>query len=249
MHVSDVQMDLLSRGELPRPDADAALAHIAQCPSCAVRQNDLAAADGEIDRSLRLLDYPVAGADVDVIIRRAKRDRSKSLWRMAAGIAFLATAGVAAAMPGSPIRAWIDRGNAERPNGSRSAAVAPELPQPRTPSAAGISIEASGSVTLVFDANQTAGSITIRFDTGSELRVRAEGGAAGFEVRSEGLRVRNRGSVASYEVMVPATASSVDIRVGDSAVFRKRDEVVVKGPRAELDGSFVISLRKGASTS
>ncbi len=248
MHVNDVQIDLLNRGELPKQATDAALAHIAQCPPCAIRQSDFAAADGEIESSLRLLDYPVAGADVGAIIRRAKRGRTTSLWRIAAGIAFLATAGIAAAMPGSPIRGWINRGGAERPAVSPPPAPERETPQPLTPAAAGISIEASDTVSLIFAADQAEGSIRITSDAGSELRVRAAGGAASFEVRSEGVRVRNRGSAASYEVVLPTTAKSVEIRVGDRLVFRKLDESIVKAPRPEQDGSYVVKLGSGART-
>lgn len=242
MHVSDVQIELLSRGELPKQEADAALAHIAQCHPCASRQSNQAAADGEIESSLRLLDYPVATADVGAIIRRAKRGRATSLWRLAAGVAFLATAGAAAAMPGSPIRAWINRGGLERASISPAPAPGIVSPQPNTPHAAGISVEASDSVTLSFDADQTEGSIRITLDTHSELRVKASGGTAGFEIRSNGLRVRNHGSVANYEVMVPTAAKTVRIRVADRWVFRKSGESITKAPRREQDGSYVVKL-------
>lgn len=242
MHVSDIEFDLLSRGELPRQDADAAMAHVAQCQSCAIRQKSFATAEDEIESSLQLLDYPVAAVDVSSIIRRANRGRNASFWRIAAGIAFLATAGVAAAMPGSPVRAWLNRGGVERPAVSPAPAPKPELPQPQTPSTAGIAIEAGDSVALIFDSDQSEGSIRITFDTGSEIRVRAVGGEAGFEVRSEGLRVRNRASIANYDVAVPSSARSVEIRVAGRLVFQKRDEAVIRGPQLEQDGSYVVEL-------
>ena len=242
MHVSDVQFDLLGRGELPSQDADVALAHIAQCSQCAIRQGDFAATEDEIESSLRLLDSPVAKADVGAIIRRAKRGRTATLWRIAAGIAFLATAGAAAAMPGSPIRAWINRGSVERPTVSPPPAPQPVSREMVAAPVAGISIEASDSITLIFDADQSQGRIRVTFGTGSELRVSAAGGGASFEVRSEGLRVRNRGSSASYEVIIPATARSVGIRVADRWVFRKRDGLVAKAPLPEQDESYVVEL-------
>ena len=242
MHVSDVQIDLLLRGELPRIDADAVLAHVTQCAACSSRRSHLAAVDGEIESSLRMLDYPVADADVGAIIRRANRSRTASAWRIAAGIAFLATAGVAAAMPGSPIRGWINRTGLERPTVSPTPAPERMTPLPQTLPAAGVSIEASDTVTLSFDTDQSEGSIRITFDAGSELRVKALGGTASFEVRSEGVRVRNRGSAASYDVIVPGTASMVRVRVGDRWVFRKRDELIAEAPRPEQDGSYVVKL-------
>ena len=108
------------------------------------------------------------------------------------------------------------------------------------PSAAGIAIEASDSVALIFDSDQSEGRIKITFDAGSEIRVRTVGGEAGFEVRSGGLRVRNRASVASYDVTVPLSAASVEIRIADRTVFRKRASEITLAPRSEPDGSYIV---------
>ncbi|MDQ3698907.1 MAG: hypothetical protein M3373_12950 [Gemmatimonadota bacterium] len=242
--MSDTQLDLLSRDELPKRDTGLALAHLAECAECASRRQRLAADEREIGSALRLLDHPVPELDVGVVLRRARRRRRQAhLWRLAAAFTALATAGVATAMPGSPIREWLDRARANEQSGPQSTAETRTAGEPGASSGLGISVGVPDSVVLVFEAAQEDGSIRITFSAGNELRVRAIGGSAGFAVRSGGVLVRNRGSTASYDVGVPASATSVNIRVGDRPVFAKRGSAIAIAPRPEPDGSYLATLR------
>jgi hypothetical protein len=82
----------------------------------------------------------------------------------------------------------------------------------------------------------------IAFRPDSEVRLQAVGGAAAFAVRSGGVSVRNRGSAASYDVVVPSSATSVEIRVAGRPVFVKRGATVTTGPRHRGDGSYIIDF-------
>jgi hypothetical protein len=238
VHLTEVELDLLYHEELARRHRDVALAHVAQCTECASRHQRFAAEDREIADALGLLDHPVPKANVSALIGRAKRVRRTHRWRLAAaaGAFAFAMAGVAAAMPGSPIRALLHRA---RMGPSRAPAAAPQVAL-KSPPAAGISVGAGDTVVLIFEAAQMEGSIRITFRADSQLNVRATGGPARFTVRSGEVWVRNSGSAASYEIAVPSAARRVEMRVVERLVFAKHGSLVTLAPRRERDGSYIV---------
>ena len=180
----------------------------------------MAKADREIAGALAVLDSPIAAVDSTAIVRRARRGGAR--WRLAitGGALFAATA--AAAMPGSPVRRWLFEESEPRATVPAPTAAPTATTEPSSASERGVAIVPSDSAEVAFDAWQDAGEIAIRIVPERELRVRALGGTADFVVRPNGVRVRNAGSRASYELLVPATVAHVRVSVAGRQVFARR---------------------------
>ena len=221
MHLGDDRIDQLLHDELPEGERREARAHLATCAACTRRESEMAREDREIAGALAVLDHPVERVDVGTIEHRARRG-AQMRWRMAIAGAAMFAATAAAAMPGSPVRRWLVTSL------SSDDVVAPVATTPPSAVAAeagdvrGVSIVVGDSADVVFDAWQGAGEIAIRVTEERELRVRARDGSAEFVVRPGGVRVRNDGSRARYEIDVPRAAASVRVIVAGRTVFARR---------------------------
>ena len=219
MHLTDETLDHLLHAELSAADNHAARSHLSTCAVCRSREMEMTAEDREIADALAVLDRPTAAVNADAIIRRARRGGGR--WRLAVAGSALLAATAAAAMPGSPVRRWLFE-ESDRP------VAAPEVVAPVAAAAEqsaaerGVAMVPGDSAEVVFDARQESGEIAIRIVAGRELRVRAIGGSAGFVVRPGGVRVRNDGSRASYELLVPAAVGRVRVTVAGRELFARR---------------------------
>jgi len=219
MHLTDETIDHLLHAELPTAEHREARSHLSTCAACRRREVEMAAEDGEIAGALAVLDRPIAAVDADTIVRRARRGGGR--WRLAVAGSALLAATAAAAMPGSPVRRWLFE-ERDRPVAAPEM-VAPVVAAPEQSAAErGVAIVPGDSAEVVFDARQESGEIAIRIVAGRELRVRATGGSAGFVVRPGGVRVRNEGSRASYELLVPAAVGRVRVIVAGRELFARR---------------------------
>jgi hypothetical protein len=241
VHPSDVQIDQLLHGELPSSEADAVRQHLVSCQGCARRRSELAAEEYEITDALRQLDQPAAMVDVATIVGHSRARSRTFLWRLAAGIAVAVAAGSAVAMPGSPLHEWLSR---QREGATR--AVAPPAAVQETPAPAvkpaGISLTAGDSVAIALDEPQSAGRMRILVHPAPTLDVRATGGEAAFALSTHGVRIRNHGSTASYDIIVPASATMAEVRIAGRLVFASRGGTVLVSPPPQPDGSYVVTL-------
>lgn len=233
-HLDDVSIDLLLSGELGESEAQRGLAHLAECDACSRRLATAREQDQEIGALLSLLDHPVPQLGSADVMRRARR-RWRHAHAAAAGIALLVLAGAASAVPGSPLRTWLAGLLGKPPETS-----APPAPEQLVE--AGVSVVPRGEFELVFDALQEVGVIRIGLTDGPELAVRSVGGAPGYSVEPDQVRIDNAGSTADYEILLPRSARHVRIRIGDSVVFTMRDGSITTAAAPDAAGNYVLEF-------
>jgi hypothetical protein len=161
--------------------------------------------------------------------------------QLAAGFAIaVGIAGVAYAVPGSPLRAWVESVVAKI--GARPAPRAPVGEGPDS-GIAGIAIVPGPSTLILFTTRQSAGNARITLTDGAEIAVHGPGAAATYTSTDDRLLIDNRGSVADFEIAVPNHAVRVEIRVdGERLFFKDGGHIFAAGP-GDSAGRYVVSLR------
>ena len=224
MHVDEERVQRLLHGELGRADEAEVRAHLAGCEECSRRLAAMTRDEERVGSLLRALDRPTPRVDVGAIARLANARRPR-IPRWAAGIVLvLGLAGVAYALPGSPLPRLVDA-VVEWAKGRRDP-LSPGAGDPvPPPSAAGIAVSPGERFTILFQTPNARGEILVRLTPGSEVEIRAPRGAATFTAGENQLVVDGRGIPTTYEIDVPAAATRVEILAGKERVFLK------EGPR------------------
>jgi len=153
-HLDEGTLQALLDGELPPGDAKTAEEHLKACRLC---EAELAALrDGSLvfASAVSRLDVPPGSARSRMLpppsVRRPTRWIALALPRVAA-VLLVSVAAVAAAMPGSPIRSWIDRELASSAPATTSPTDdAPVVTEPDPSPRSGVSVEpARGHLRIV----------------------------------------------------------------------------------------------------
>lgn len=189
----------------------------------------------EINALLRALDDPAPPLNIDAIVARARRDRFA--WeRWAAGVVIaLGTAGVVYALPGSPVREWVDDRFGQTP-----AVAVPDVPPPT----GGISVSADQPLVVVFAAPQQTGAITVSIADVRELKITTAGAQTPPYSSGQGrVLIENQDWLADFDVVIPRGAPRVEIRIGERVALLKAAEVVSTSARADAHGKYVIPLK------
>jgi hypothetical protein len=163
----------------------------------------------------------------------------------AAGFAIaLALGGIAYALPGSPLRAWVTAlANGNGPGGA--ARIVRPAPAPvAAPEMAGVSVSPGERLLISFLHARAGAQVRIAWSDGAEVEVRAPRGAASFESAAGTLRVDDREPV-TYEVRIPRTAPEIEIEAEGASLFHKAGERVT-GPAPDAVGEYLVAL--GPST-
>ncbi len=231
MHLDVEQLERLLADELPQ-DAAAARAHIAACAECAARLQAAANEQREVEELMRQVDQPTPRISVEAL--RRTREHKRTGWgARAAGVALVAgAAAVAYALPGSPLRKWLNPGKIT----VESPAASPE------PVAAGIAVDPENNLVIAFAHAQSTGFLVVTFNDSSDVAVQARGGAAVFSSEAGRLLIDNRDQNASFEIRVPRNAPRVEIRVADRRAFLK-DGSNVSATVSAVNGSYRIPLQ------
>jgi anti-sigma factor RsiW len=237
MHLDEERLQRLLHGEREGFDRREAEAHLRECPACRER---LAAAEHdqvEIFGLLRRLDHPVPALNAEVLAAKARAARRTWGSWAAAVLLFLGIAGAAAALPGSPVRRWIQ---------TAAAWIGERRVEPAqrgsTEQAAGIAAVPGREFVVSFNAPEQGSRARVSLTDGAEVVVRAPSGAASFTSDAERLVVDNHGSGATYEIEIPRTAPHVEIRVGGNRIFLKEGSRVVTRTPAEDGEHYLLPL-------
>lgn len=244
-HLGEGTLQALLDGELPPGERSAAEAHLAACGECAADARELRALHERASALLATGDVaaPVAQAQMALRARRARRgpwggEARRALLR--AAVLVLAFAGAAAAaVPGSPVREWIEQ--AVLP--AKKAALPPAhgrapAPPPReaaTPGApTGVSIRPdAGAVRVVLSGASPRLRVTARLVDGDRAGVLARGRAAsGARFRTAPGRIEVVGAGAGeIEVEIPRAARAATVEVnGRVLVAKDGDSLRVLAP-------------------
>ena len=194
----------------------------------------------DIDALLEALDHPVPVVEVSDIVSRAGRQSRR--WKLAAGVLLaLAVAGGAYALPGSPLRRWIQFAG-DRTSQPEVSAPSPQATSAPAPAGAGIAVNPGRKLVIQFAAAQPRSEARVRLVDSALVVVQSSSSAVTFTSELDRLLIDNTGAAGSFEIRIPQSASRVDIRVGDTRVFLKEGQRIdTRGDRLP-EGSWVIPL-------
>lgn len=237
MHLDDAQVQRMLDAGLASGLEPELRAHLETCPECQSKLAEAEKQDAWLAERLSLLDHPTPPLSVHDLRVRARRQPS-SWRRVAAGIVLaLATAGVAYAVPGSPVPRWVER---------IARWVVPAQPVPESPvvdrraSQAGIAVAPGDRFTIVFNEEFHAAA-RVGFTDGAEIVVRAVDGAT-FTSESDRLLIKPERAGARFDIEIPRAAPNVEIRVGNQPVFAKESSRISTRAIPSADGSYQVVL-------
>lgn len=201
--------------------------------------------DRELDRLLRSLDHAPPPVTAEDVIARARRGRRGPVRAAAAVAATIALAGVAYALPGSPVPAWVDAAlravGTQDPGETEGAAPTDNPGDP----AAGL-IFAAGEIRSITVAPAPGGSGTLRIllTDEAELVVRLADGSARFGSEPDGLSVELT-SPGTLELRIPRSAPAVSVIAAGRPVFVKRGRELSTVMAPDSAGRYVLALDGG----
>ena len=242
MHLDAGQIQCVLHGEMPGQAFALASAHLAQCEQCRIAVASARREEVELFALLGRIDDPQRQVNINVVRATALRRRPAPGMRWAAGIVLaVGMAGVAYAIPSSPVRAWFDRLLEASPR-----TVAPRaLPQASTPEDsdfAGVSVSPGASARVIFSSAQSSGELRIALADIADIQVRSPAGAVRFAAGDGRLLIDNAGARASYEIVIPRAAPSVQIQVAGVRVWRREAGRVVSDYASGPDGVVRIPM-------
>ena len=215
MHPSDEILLALSHGELASDQSVAISKHVVACGACTRTLDEMRRDYAEVGSLLSSLDRAAPPARVTF---RPPRVSTRSIRRrqlIAASMAIFAVSAVAAAIPGGPLRQWLQewRGFAARP----AVTASPVLPSvPRT---SGIALSPSGNAEIMFSHEQTMGELVVLVSDTGGMTVKAMNGDVGYAVGRDRLVIDNRVPALRYEITVPSTQRRVVIRMASRRIL------------------------------
>lgn len=236
MHLDEEQLQRLLHGELAAGAGRSLREHLSSCVECRERFRQAEQDEGEVHALLRLVDHPSPAVKAEAVLARAARANRGGWGRWAAGLLLAASAaGVAYAMPGSPLRDWA-RAILE-PVGQST--------QPEPPAVqelAGLAMAPGKALTVLFESAQQGGQVRVSLGDWTEVRVRAPVGAATFTSDAGRLVIDNQRAAATFEVDIPRDAPRVEIRVRGNRIFLKDGPRVVAEGLGDMRGSYLLPL-------
>jgi hypothetical protein len=236
-HPADGDLRALLDSELPAARRVDVQQHAAACAACRARLAALEAASEEARALLDLLPAAQPDLRIDTIVRRARGTRLR--WGAIAAALTLVVATAAGATVGRPyVRALIARIQAVvRPASPPSAE-----PQAQAHGQAGIAFVPGPLVEIAFDAPQPTGTLHVSLADTTELVIDPTASVT-YRVHPGGLIVHNRGSDASYAIVVPRDAPHVRILVAGRVLFEKVGSGISATPLAGTAGRYVIKVQ------
>jgi hypothetical protein len=244
VHLRDHDIEALAGGELPPASEEAARRHVLECADCSRQLARWHEDEEHTRRLLERIDHPAPPVSVDALIARARQRRPR--WRVpiAAGIAAALIAGAAAAaVPGSPVRRYVERVlTAMHPGAPRGTAGEVRVPERNV--ASGIAFVPTQSVEVTFREVQGVGAIRITLGDSPTLRVTHAEGTAGYALTDSGIVVDNAHSSASYQITIPRGAALVRVRAGNRVVFAKEGSRIRAAVTPDSSGAYVIAFAR-----
>lgn len=227
-HLDDGTLQAFLDDELAAGTRAAVAEHLLACEACHSRQEELTQASSLFTRSISLLDVePPATRPAGGTLRRRARAGTSSFVK-AAGLVLALAAAASAAVPGSPVRDWVE--SVLEP--SVPAAQAPASPgateptsPPAPPAPAGVSI------------TPTSGAAVVALSRMDHTVIHLEGTTEG------------RASVsvldAERDPVFRTGADRVEVRDGVGGEVRVRLPLGTDGARLEVDGDLYADTRGG----
>lgn len=238
MHLDIEQVQRALHGELGS-SAEAVRKHLESCAECRSQLREAESEEEWVLEQLRCLDHAPPAVSAATLVRRPNRGPARIRW--AAGIVLaLAAAGIAYAAPGSPLPRVLERILS-------AVSRAPERPAEngragRPTSQSGIAVVPGAHLSIAFPANRFEDTALVTVTDGDEVVVRAQGGTARFTSDNDLLEVGPEGARMTFEILIPRTAPSVEIRSGDQPLWSKTQSRIETGVRPSREGHYLLPL-------
>ncbi len=243
MHLDEEQVQRLLHRELGSQEATVR-AHLEACTECRYRVTEAEREESWLFDRLHLVDHAAPKVKPPIVPR--SRRAAVLRQRLAAGILFaLVTGGVAYAAPGSPLPRVVSRIIESMRGVSKGRTTIPAPPPQGAASEAGIVVGAGDRLVIVFPAIQTGSEATVSLTEAPDVVVRALNGAA-FTSDFERLRIDSVRPGSRFEVQIPRSAPSVEIRAGRKRLFLKQFSRVVTDARPDANGNYRLPLSDSA---
>jgi hypothetical protein len=243
MHLDDEQVQRALHGELG--SAKALIGeHLSTCAECRSRLTEAERDEQWVLDRLQELDHAQPHVGLERII--AASHRPAPAWsRVAAGIAIvLAAAGVAYAMPGSPLPRALERLIGRPSPAGEPRPVPTPTRQPVVPQA-GIAVNPGNRLTIVFAEDQPDDLAIVSLSEGGEVSIRASGGTTTFTSDINRVTIDHSGPAATTDILIPRRAPWVEIRARGRRIFLKRDSTIVALARPDPEGRYRLPLAAG----
>jgi hypothetical protein len=239
MHLDDERIQRLLHGELGPDEAEVRL-HLASCAACRGLLEEARVEEGRVFGLLSRVDHPIPALDPRTLL--PERESGANRWGRRAAVVLLgaALAGVAYAAPGSPVPAVLERLLGVRLDGQGHAPTVQTDNAP--PASPGIAVAPGDGLVIQLVAEGADAVATVALTNDDEVVVRAVEGAASFASDPGHLTVRSSGR-ARLEVLIPRTATSVEVRSDTVPVFRKQARGPVTTLPRDSRGRYTIPLR------
>ncbi len=223
-HLEDGTLQAFLDDELPACTRAEVAEHLLGCERCHESYERLAQANAMFTQSVSVLDVepparkPASGA------LGGRTRRSTATFVRAAGLVLALAAAASAAVPGSPVREWIERAVEPEPPPAPPAVVDAEEPAATAPTGVAIRPSSSGRLLVALIGLEDM-----------EIRVESTDG----EVASVSVLGADRDPTFS------TGSGRVDVRDGAGGMVRVRLPAGVDGARVEVDGNLYAENRDG----
>jgi hypothetical protein len=233
MHRDDGVLQALLDGELDSASAADARQHLEGCAACRARLEELRQDEQLLNRALPSIDHTMASVPVEEIVRAARPHTRRLLLRWAAVIALIVIGtGALYALPGSPVRHWVDR-------------LVRRTPGTPPGKMGGVALTPGDRFRIVFAPPGSGGgavSVTIALSSDSMIDVRRTDGEGRFVAEIEGLRIETDGKPANFAIALPQTAPWIEVAVGTRRVFLKDGSRITADARPDSLGRYILTL-------
>lgn len=218
--------------ELPEPDLRRLEQHLSACDRCERALAELRGASATLTGALRLLDAGAAGAPQGgrAAARPRRPSRSWAALPRAAALVLGTAAAAAAAVPGSPVREWLESLLEDEPGvAMRQAAERPAEPAGGAEPQAGVSVAPeAGVVHVVIDDARPGLVVDASLSDERRAWVYASGAATSARFRTGPGRIEVSGATAGVlRVEIPKGADVATVWVGGSRYVAKEGDVLI----------------------
>lgn len=240
MHMDDGVLIAFVDNELAPPDRAETAEHVLGCPACRERLDELKAASATLTGALTALhtspDLDTAWSRVEERLGGPGRAwTARSLVR-AAGLILVVAAGASAAVPGSPVRAWIRT--------AVTAAPPTAAPAGTLDTTSGVSIApVDGRIEIVVVEPGAGTRLRVRAVDAEQATVEVPDPATPPEFRTSPGRIEVQGVSGLVQIDVPRSAQDVRVLVNDQAYVTGSGAMLRAAVTAETrDGELMFRL-------
>ncbi len=241
-HPPDGELRALLDGELPVDDRTAVQQHLAACSPCRARLTTIEQASQATERLLNLLVSPASSLRLDDVRHRVRWARTRRAGLIAAAVTVVVAATAGATVGRPYVRALVARiWRVVHPT-PPVPPLAPSSPEVPRGSQAGVAVVPGAVAEILFDTTQASGVLRVALADTMELVIRSSAPVT-YRVYLGGVVVQNRGSAASYDVIIPRSAPHVRIAIAGRVMLEKTGLHIVTASVVDSSGQFVMTIQ------